>query len=40
MLAQILQLRRLDDELVDLRNDVHLLAGFEVPAAQLLRNPI
>lgn len=40
MLAQVLKLRRLDDELVDLRDDVQLLASLEVPAVELLRDPV
>lgn len=40
VLAQILQLSRLDNELVYLRKDVQLLAWLEIPSSQLLRYPI
>lgn len=36
MLAEVLQLRRLHDELVDLANDVELLVGLEVATRELL----
>lgn len=40
MLTQILQLRRLNDELIDLGNDLELLVGLEVTSRKLLVNAI
>src|SRR4051812_16093740 len=40
VLAQILELRRLRNQLINLRDDIQLLAGFEIPARQLLRHAI